>query len=829
MSVAFSEPTTPGDPGLPAPAPLPKLRFGDEVVGLSPGEDFQATAQLWTRKVRNRRRWSGQPDLRRQQEQDSAALLAGLGLDAEAVARLGQAAEVEVEIPFVEERAGWELRIFPWEYVITAGVRFRRPAPNSTPLVIRRLACEDEGGAGVSFGGKTLIVRSAPGQVHDLYSFDSEVKLVKSSLGAEQAVDETDPSRSSLAARVKGPGGPFAVIHLAGIDAHEAVARGILPDAPVWDGYVVRGEGERLTYLNSRQLAEALTADGRRPPFLVSCNFFNSASRLAPMLVASGAASAVAFQDELDDLLAEQFYSTFYLALKLSGGNLLAAFRYAYDRLRGEATELTGSGIVLWSRRSLLASDAAAERQAITMVHPGLGGADPAPTDAAMDMGVSSTAAPHRRRAARGRAGGLAVAGEAGDVETPGGKAGASAMGVDAGSVDTSGGKPGAAVLEAAAESFIQQAQATPLEPDKLEIEIRPLKEINYALLHNRRPLFERFYLKLSEVGRIDVKVTVELEVGSAQAARYEARVPIKQWRDLRPEVCIPLTYVLRGALREGVNTTLRVTIANAADDSEIRSETHRVTLLPFDEWKDDDSNRIWLPSFVLPRDPAIRRVIDAAQRYLMALCDDSDAGFDGYQSEGDDDGGVDLQVQAIWYALLYDCELHYINPPPSYGDRSQRLRTPGDLLSGKRGTCIDLALLLAACLEYVEIYPVIFLLHGHAFPGYWRSDRDHQDFLLERGEPKDAASCDGRTGLVGATGDRKPAWYIEDYDVVLPLVREGKIRPLETVWLTRRGSFGDALEEGMKNLRSKNDFEALIDVHRARQEVTPIPIPDER
>ena len=54
----------------------------------------------------------------------------------------------------------------------------------------------------------------------------------------------------------------------------------------------------------------------------------------------------------------------------------------------------------------------------------------------------------------------------------------------------------------------------------------------------------------------------------------------------------------------------------------------------------------------------------------------------------------------------------------------SQRIRTPSEIVAGGFGTCIDLALLFASCLEAVEIYPVVFLLNDHAFPGYWRTPR---------------------------------------------------------------------------------------------------------
>ena len=114
-------------------------------------------------------------------------------------------------------------------------------------------------------------------------------------------------------------------------------------------------------------------------------------------------------------------------------------------------------------------------------------------------------------------------------------------------------------------------------------------------------------------------------------------------------------------------------------------------------------------------------------------MADDYSAGFSGYQAYDDSlDNpwrGVDLQVQAIWTAISLDYGLSYINPPPSYSENAQRLRTPSRILDERRGTCVDLALLMAACLEWVEIYPVIFNLNDHAFPGYWRSSGDYVEF----------------------------------------------------------------------------------------------------
>jgi len=214
-----------------------------------------------------------------------------------------------------------------------------------------------------------------------------------------------------------------------------------------------------------------------------------------------------------------------------------------------------------------------------------------------------------------------------------------------------------------------------------------------------------------------------------------------------------------------------------------------------------------------------------------MALRDDPSAGFDGYQSidHGTDDpfACVDLQVQAIWSAILYDCRLSYVNPPPTYSIASQRVRTPSEMVTSGRGTCLDLTLLLAACCEFVDIYPVVFLLAGHAFPGYWRSADAHAAFGK-------VALTDQASGIPGdderltrTTGQRE-AWHLPAamWPEVIQQVRSGALVPMESVWLTSHKGFADAIDAGYDNLASRAEFDSLLDVLLARgRGVTPLPI----
>lgn len=354
--------------------------------------------------------------------------------------------------------------------------------------------------------------------------------------------------------------------------------------------------------------------------------------------------------------------------------------------------------------------------------------------------------------------------------------------------------------------------------------------EINYSLLHNNRELLSKLTInKLVDGPLNNIQVNVELFVG-AQSYPYRYTLPelTEVQAVLAPQVKIPLTATLPRALRERVHSTVYVKIC--CDDRTAFEDTRRVTLIPVDEWLDDTEKNPWLPSFVLPRDPAILKMISSARRFLVGIMDDPAAGFDGYQSEPPQ---VDRQVQAIWTALVNEYRLQYINPPPAYSGRTQRLRTPTEIVSSNSGTCIDLALLIASCLEYIGVYPVVVLLVDHAFVGYWRSDGAHDHFVSVKSIP----SALPRVGSPQAREAVLPyvdayGWRLTklNYAEIMAYVTSGHLVMLEATYLTAAKSFAEAQEQGRANLRRK-EFDSLLDIQvarTARPPVTPLPIINE-
>jgi len=376
--------------------------------------------------------------------------------------------------------------------------------------------------------------------------------------------------------------------------------------------------------------------------------------------------------------------------------------------------------------------------------------------------------------------------------------------------------------------------QAHTLNEDEFPLlELMPLERINYCLLHNGRPLFDRFWLRRQTAAPVTgIQVHVELQFGTDTVA-WDSLVnidgkdgPDDNILDLTREISLPLTWSQALHFREDVRSLLRIRLTDGKNRVMI-DRSYKVTLPPFAEWEDAKETSKWLPSFVFPQDTAVEQIISDARKYLAVLTRDINAGFDGYQrmdgrhraNRKPDYEPVLQQIEAVWHALLYERRLQYINPLPGTVCGRQRLRTPSQILSRGRGTCIDLALFAAACMEHIDIYPVVFLFNCHAFAGFWSSDEAHNRFVAMEGV--DPASLEERR-----MPDVDP-WClsVRHYREVRRRIEMGDLVPLETTLLTGGKSVEEAIEAAVIRLNDASQFNWLIDIQHARKcAVTPLP-----
>lgn len=401
---------------------------------------------------------------------------------------------------------------------------------------------------------------------------------------------------------------------------------------------------------------------------------------------------------------------------------------------------------------------------------------------------------------------------------------------------------------------------------DSLKVTCVLGKSLNYSMLHNRHGgLFEQFdVLKLRAGSLQDLEVTVKVDTGFDRPAEchFFAPLPTEVDRtiDLSQNVTMPLGSELLRRRGEMLRGTVEVLVR--CGDVKVFHCFDSIELPPCDEWNDDEAGRRYLPSFVLPRDPAVREVISAAQPFLRVINDQVRAAFSGYQAGAaaeaagervESDAGFESlrnQVRAIWAALQHGYGLDYSNPLPSYTVNVQRIRTPEEVLRSRRGTCLDLTLLLASCLEHVGIFPVIFLVPQHAFAGFWTSSLACDDFFDPRTliaesrkvtlsrETKESVK-DRTLDLMGPKHASGGGIHVKEADWLLRathhqalISRAVKLRqlvPLEATCVAQAESFGDAVDQGRARLADAfacGQFDGMLDIRTARSNrVTPLAI----
>src|SRR5262249_72087 len=150
--------------------------------------------------------------------------------------------------------------------------------------------------------------------------------------------------------------------HLSGVDPHQGRSLGLTDaDDPTQDGLLMVGVGRGIEPVFHLDLATLLNPTPGKGAQLMAFNMYHSAARTAAAALNIGAAAAIGFPDEIDDELSERFFASFYREWRRHGWSLLEGFRAGMQAVGSDV--LAGTGIVMWSARSLVRPEASAISQ----------------------------------------------------------------------------------------------------------------------------------------------------------------------------------------------------------------------------------------------------------------------------------------------------------------------------------------------------------------------------------------------------------------------------------------------------------------------------------
>ncbi|MAU84673.1 MAG: DNA/RNA helicase [Gordonia sp.] len=259
------------------------------------------------------------------------------------------------------------------------------------------------------------------------------------------------------------------------------------------------------------------------------------------------------------------------------------------------------------------------------------------------------------------------------------------------------------------------------LEHAGLRIVLHAHPAINLALVHNGVPLITALeVINDSEQELTDLTASLHLlgngvELAPSTSRTYDGRIETGAnviWDDFGS--FLPQVDDLKN-LNESYRATLTVTVSSLWTDT--AQLTIPVSVLAHNEWFNAPIFYDSLAAFVQPNTRAVSAVLDTASDLLQK--DTGDSSLGGYQSGPE---RAALIANAV-YEALHSRRIRYIDPPASFENTGQKVRTTSQVLDERFGTCIDLTVTYAACLEAAGIRPLVWLMNGHAFGGFLREE----------------------------------------------------------------------------------------------------------
>lgn len=250
------------------------------------------------------------------------------------------------------------------------------------------------------------------------------------------------------------------------------------------------------------------------------------------------------------------------------------------------------------------------------------------------------------------------------------------------------------------------------VEKVKVEIGYSPL--INFAMQQNRVSIIHRLAIENQTditLKDIQVRITPEPDFGSAITLSVET-LPAND------SVCLQsfpfnLSANYFAQLTERLSGNLRLEISSEGEL--IYQQTYPIDILAYDQWGGINVFPEMLAAFITPNHTATAPIIKRAASILEQWT--GSPSLDEYQSRNPD--RVRKQMAAI-YTAITEQNIIYSTIPASFEEYGQRVRLADSVMAQKIGTCLDMTLLYASCLESVGLHPLIIITQGHAFAGAW-------------------------------------------------------------------------------------------------------------
>lgn len=249
---------------------------------------------------------------------------------------------------------------------------------------------------------------------------------------------------------------------------------------------------------------------------------------------------------------------------------------------------------------------------------------------------------------------------------------------------------------------------------NSISLSLSAVKVINFAMQQNYVPVIRSVNILNNTASDIkNLKLVIKTEPGFTMPFETEIHsAPSGRTTEITPvNISVSTEYLF--SLTEKI--TGSITAELYSDNNLIASAHESVELLTADTWTGSLVMPEMTAAFVTPNHPKVSEMLTKASVYLSKWS--GNPSFSGYSTRNPN---IVKQQAAAIYAALQAENVAYIVPPASFEKTGQRIRFASAVLEEKHGTCMDLSLLYASCLEAAGLNPILIFTASHAFTGFW-------------------------------------------------------------------------------------------------------------
>lgn len=251
-----------------------------------------------------------------------------------------------------------------------------------------------------------------------------------------------------------------------------------------------------------------------------------------------------------------------------------------------------------------------------------------------------------------------------------------------------------------------------------LTVSIQQIPLASFALAVNNVAIIRSITVRNNTSNNYEglkVKITFDPEFADTVVEHIVSLPAHESWKkpDIQPS--INTSYLCN--LTEKIKATTTVQVLSK-DDEVLAEAKKELEVLDYCQYWGNSFMSQYLAAFVTPRHIAFDPIIKRASELLAKW-----TGSSSLSAYCHDVPNRPKMIIGALYEAISEQNITYCYPTATLAKHGQKIRTCEELLSedrGKRGCCLDMALLMCSCLEAVGMHPLLIMQDDHAFVGCW-------------------------------------------------------------------------------------------------------------